>query len=488
MSVKSSNTQQQLTKQLSTAQQPIEKSFLEIGQWKRATERIVQGNESLNNLAAMIQERATIEKKYSADLQKWSLKFSKTVHKSAEYNSTRHAWMESLDEAVKLADMHTTVADSLEQQSLKKVQNFQKENYKKKLMGGFKQVQRYEKDFGKAQKTWEDLYKKQHKAGSDYYAAINSRKSSEKELKSQTMNLEQASSTGANVDRVKLKIDALKTKLGKAEQLVNDNRGAYQKAVDTCTSEKDRYVDDMKTVYGKTQLDEEKRLKFVRDVLFDVHQRIDLASIDQFKRIYEDHQFSILKLDVEADIQWWHNTKGMGVMMQWPQFEEYNAESLEKTLSYKQSVRGKNQVPGASNIETMTYKQRNSFSQEFEKENEAEVGAGDKMDKNHYDDIQSGESGRFGHVEEPVEIEQNNNMPASPMKGILPILPAESDEEAEVLVEAVYTYEAAEQDEINLQPGLRFIQIQAEDDQGWCKGRLENGTVGLYPANYVKAL
>lgn len=486
MSVKSSNTQQQLTKQLSTAQQPVEKSFLEIGQWKRATERIVQGNESLNNLSAMIQERATLEKKYSADLQKWSLKFSKIINKSAEYNSTRHAWMESLDEAVKLADMHTTVADSLEQQSLKKVQNFQKENYKKKLMGGFKQVQRYEKDFGKAQKTWEDLYKKQHKAGNDYYAAINSRKSSEKELKSQTMNLEQASSTGANVDRVKQKIDVLKGKLEKAEQLVNDNRGAYQKAVDTCTSEKDRYVDDMKTVYGKTQLDEEKRLKFVRDVLFDVHQRIDLASIDQFKRIYEDHQFSILKLDVEADIQWWHNTKGMGVMMQWPQFEEYNTESLEKTLSYKQSVRGKNQVPGASNITTMTYKQRNSFSQEFEK-NDEEVGAGDK---NHYDDVVSEESGRAGngHIEEPAEIENNNNMPASPMKGILPILPAESDVEAEVLVEAVYTYEAAEQDEINLQPGLRFIQIQAEDDQGWCKGRLENGSEGLYPANYVKAL
>ena len=167
-------------------------------------------------------------------------------------------------------------------------------------------------------------------------------------------------------------------------------------------------------------------------MLFDVHQRIDLASIDQFKRIYEDHQFSILKLDVEADIQWWHNTKGMGVMMQWPQFEEYNTESLEKTLSYKQSVRGKNQVPGASNITTMTYKQRNSFSQEFEK-NDEEVGDGDK---NHYDDVVSEESGRAGngHVEEPAEIENNNNMPASPMKGILPILPAESDVEAEVQI------------------------------------------------------
>lgn len=479
MSVKKSNS-------LHLNQQPAEKSFLEIGQWKRATERIVQGNESLNNLAQMIQERATLEKKYSSDLQKWNLKFSKIINKSSEYNSTRHAWMESLDEAVKLAELHTTIADSLEEQSLKKVQLFQKENYKKKMMGGFKQVQRYEKEFTKAQKVWEDLYKKQHRAGNEYYQAINSRKSSEKELKNQTMNLDQAEKTGgsgANIDKLKQKIEGLKQKLEKAEKTVNDNRETYQKAVDTCTAEKDRYIDDMNTVYKKTQLDEEKRLKFVRDVLFDVHQRIDLSTIEKFKRIYEDHEFAILKLDVESDIQWWHNTRGMGVMMQWPQFEEYNAESLEKTLSYKQTIRGKNQVPGGSNITTMTYKQRNSFSQEFEKEEEEDLAEEEETVVN------DNKRGTGDYSENEENIENNNNIPPSPMKGILPILPAESGiEEEGVLVEAQYNYEAAEDDEISLEPGLRFLQIQAEDDQGWCKGRLEDGSEGLYPANYVKAI
>ena len=145
------------------------------------------------------------------------------------------------------------------------------------------------------------------------------------------------------------------------------------------------------------------------DVLFDIHQRIDLTQIEQFKRIYEDHQFSILKLDVEADLQWWHNTKGMGVTMHWPQFEEYNTESLEKTLSYKQSVRGKNQVPGSTNITTMTYKQRNSFSQEFEKIDDEEID--NKENKQE-------------------EVESNNNMPPSPMKNILPILAAGNEENA----------------------------------------------------------
>lgn len=71
-----------------------------------------------------------------------------------QYGSLERAWGAMMTEADKVSELHQEVKNSLLNEDLEKVKNWQKDAYHKQIMGGFKETKEAEDGFRKAQKPW----------------------------------------------------------------------------------------------------------------------------------------------------------------------------------------------------------------------------------------------------------------------------------------------------------------------------------------------
>jgi hypothetical protein len=152
--------------------------------------------------------------------------------------------------------------------------------------------------------------------------------------------------------------------LKKRTSQVKDTREKYRKSVEDCDNERAAYKAEMNDIFSKTNIDEKARLQFYKQTISKVYQTLDLSESHKYKRVYQDAHDICGKINVDGDIEWWSNTKGIGMNMDWPIFEEYDQVSV-KSLSQKQSSHINKHVAGGSSIGTLSYKE-NKFDKDFE--------------------------------------------------------------------------------------------------------------------------
>ncbi|KAH9527248.1 Protein kinase C and casein kinase substrate, variant 2 [Dermatophagoides farinae] len=441
-------------------------SFWEPGNYKKTTKRTEDGHKLCNDLMTLVKERSEIEYAYGKNLRQWAKKWEEIIVKGPEYGTTESAWKGVLGEAEKRYDLHMKIKNDLEKDAIAKIRNWQKDNYHKNVMH-IKEKKEFDEAFKKAQKPWAKLLSKVNKCKQDYFNACKN----ERSITNQERNA--SGDTSLSPDQVK----KLQDRAQKAKDEVQKTREKYEQSLKEISNTNSRYIEDMEAVFDRCQEFEDKRLKFFKEILFTIHNCLNLPNMPELATIYEEFRHTIQNADASKDLKYWSNTYGVGMAMNWPQFEEYNHELASISKKDKKNINngynnGDNVV--LSNYQTEYYSDNNKIDQSCN--NNGNLNNNNNNTTAKRINTTNGKNDPENPFEDDHEDWEDYSTEALVDNG-----------EPGVLVKALYDYEGAESDELSFKQGDIFEKLEDEDDQGWCKGR-KDGRVGLYPANYIEVL
>uniref|UniRef100_U3JMC4 Protein kinase C and casein kinase substrate in neurons protein 1 n=1 Tax=Ficedula albicollis TaxID=59894 RepID=U3JMC4_FICAL len=493
-------------------------SFWEVGNYKRTVKRIDDGHRLCNDLMNCVHERAKIEKSYAQQLTDWSKRWRQLIEKGPQYGSLEKAWAAIMTEADKVSELHQEVKNSLLNDDFEKVKNWQKDAYHKQIMGGFKEAKEAEDGFRKAQKPWAKKLKELETAKKAYHLAC----------KEEKLAMTREANSKADQSNTPEQQKKLQDKVEKCKQDVQKTQEKYEKVLDELNKCTPQYIESMEQVFEQCQQFEEKRLNFLKEMLLDIKRHLNLAESSSYANVYRELEQTIRVSDAQEDLRWFRSTSGPGMPMNWPQFEVSWAPRLGAGSPEGQ--------PGHSGVGRSVLAGVEPGPDAYHNaEGEAEEGRGGGPDQRQQRGRHGGSGGRAREVragvegrchERPVPVQafRGGWMPSVKATPPCPPHPSVSshdrgqtysaewsddegsnsfntseangganpfDEESAgkgVRVRALYDYDGQEQDELSFKAGDELTKLGEEDEQGWCKGRLDNGQLGLYPANYVEAI
>uniref|UniRef100_A0A3P9J8H3 Protein kinase C and casein kinase substrate in neurons 2 n=1 Tax=Oryzias latipes TaxID=8090 RepID=A0A3P9J8H3_ORYLA len=425
-------------------------SFWEVGNYKRTVKRVDDGHRLCSDLMTCLHERARIEKSYAQQLTEWGKRWRQLIEKGPQYGSLERAWAALCTEAEKVSELHMEVKAQLMGEDYEKLKNWQKDAYHKQMIGGFKETKEADDGFRKAQKPWAKKLKEVETMKKAYHAAC-------KEEKLATSR-ESNSKLESNNNPETLK--KLQEKVEKCQQEVQKTKERYEKSLEELDKLTPQYMENMEQVFEQMQQFEDKRICFFKELLLEVKQHLDLSTNHRFQTIYHTLADTITATDVEEDLKWFRFNHGPGMPMNWPQFEDWSID-INRTLSRRE----KKKPEGV----TLTGINQTGADQPVQAAKTSSSVSSTEKTPDWSDEDTAGNPFAANGDGNPFEEEPASLVISVPVK-------------------ALYDYEGQEQDELSFKAGDEFTKIGEEDDQGWCKGRLKDGHIGLYPANYVEEI
>lgn len=422
-------------------------SFWEVGNYKRTVKRIDDGHRICNDLMNCLHERARIEKSYAQQLTEWGKRWRQLIDKGPQYGTLERAWSALCTEAEKVSELHMEVKAAVMGEDYEKLKNWQRDAYHKQMIGGFKETKEADDGFRKAQKPWAKKLKEVETMKKAYHSACKE----EKLAASRETNSKLESNNNPDAQK------KLQEKLEKCQQEAQKTKERYEKSLEELDKLTPQYMENMEQVFEQSQQFEDKRIRFFKELLLEVKQHLDLSTNHRFQTIYHTLEDTVSATDAEEDLKWFRSNHGPGMPMNWPQFEDWSID-LNRTLSRRETKKKSSEGVTLTGISQTGSDQPVKTSSSASSMEKTPDWSDEDTSANPFSTNGNGN---------PFEDE-----PSSPV--------------ISVPVRALYDYDGQEQDELSFKAGDEFTKIGEEDDQGWCKGRLKDGQIGLYPANYVE--
>ncbi|XP_075047086.1 protein kinase C and casein kinase substrate in neurons protein 1-like isoform X3 [Mixophyes fleayi] len=352
-------------------------------------------------------------------MDEWTRKWKPLVDSSPMYGSLLRAWQSFMTATERLSELHVQIQKTLVTDDTDKIRNWQKETYHRKIFGGFKESCEIENGFHKAQKPWAKKLKKLEKAKFAYHKACKK---------------EHLASIRENNGKInpELSLEKQKKLTEENEKCKQDKekvKQRYEKVLQELNKYNPKYMEEMETVFDQSQQLEQKKILFLKQTLLSIHKHLDATNNESIMTVYGDLNQTIMAVNNTDDLKWWRNKHGPGMLMNWPQLEEWNPDSEQQLVKKKKVKEEKVKLYSVTPTESSMNKP-------------------------------------------PV------NVPGVRVRAVYDYSGQESDE---------LSFKAGG-NTTREHIGDELTKIEEEDEQGWCKGVTDRGQVGLYPANYVEVI
>lgn len=454
-------------------------NFWDIGNYVRTTKRITDNNLFCDDLMKMFTERADIESKYSKKLQEWYEKWTKVLESSCMYASMKAAALGTLKEALDRSVIHMDSCKKLHSEVVESVKRNKETNYHKAFVG-LKECKEYDEEFAKAQKPWATAFTKVQRVKKNFHSACK-----QHEIASQ--NLSNANKENEiHTDKVKKFEDVLR-KCGKN---VSAMKKKYDEKLARIEPLNITYEAEMKEVYGKWEKDEIKRKDFLQQTLLNYHKSVNVLHDQRLKECFDNQLSEAHSGNIQNDVEWYSETFGVNMVKPWPKFEEYSivghkswsprgvsSKQLKMSRRYKTRVRPRpydkfGSIPGRL-AEACAAQSQSSLKQNSSGTLQSLQSL---QSSDQQRDVNSYQTDEDCYEEEGYQTDEDwDKIPPIPVpNGGIP-------------VRALYDYTRVEDDELTFKSGDILTKLSEEDQQGWCRGKL-NDVEGLYPANYVEPI